>query len=58
MNKLISTVSPHFSTKRDTTHIMLDVILALCPTARTRADEFIACPPARTVSPERQTGVS
>ena len=33
MNKLISTVSPHFSTKRDTTHIMLDVILALCPTA-------------------------
>ena len=33
MNKLISTVSPHFSTKRDTTHIMLDVILALCPAA-------------------------
>ena len=33
MNKLISAVSPHFSTKRDTTHIMLDVILALCPAA-------------------------
>ncbi|MBR1481342.1 MAG: RnfABCDGE type electron transport complex subunit D [Ruminococcus sp.] len=33
MNKLISTVSPHFHTTRTTQKIMLDVIIALCPTA-------------------------
>ena len=33
MNKLISSVSPHFHTPRTTTSIMLDVIIALCPTA-------------------------
>ena len=33
MNKLISSVSPHFHTPRDTTKIMLDVIIALCPAA-------------------------
>ena len=32
MNKLISSVSPHFHTPRDTQKIMLDVIIALCPT--------------------------
>ena len=31
MNKLISTVSPHFHTPRSTQMIMLDVIIALCP---------------------------
>ena len=33
MNKLISAVSPHFHTPRNTTKIMLDVIIALCPAA-------------------------
>ena len=31
MNKLISAVSPHFHTPRDTQKIMLDVIIALVP---------------------------
>ena len=31
MNKLISTVSPHFHTPRSTQMIMLDVIIALVP---------------------------
>ena len=31
MNKLISTVSPHFHTSRSTQMIMLDVIIALVP---------------------------
>ncbi len=33
MNKLISSVSPHFSGKRTTQNIMLDVIIALMPAA-------------------------
>lgn len=33
MNKLISSVSPHFHTPRTTTAIMLDVIIALMPAA-------------------------
>ncbi len=33
MNKLISSVSPHFSGKRTTQNIMLDVIIALLPAA-------------------------
>ncbi len=33
MAKLISNVSPHFSGKRTTQNIMLDVIVALCPAA-------------------------
>ena len=33
MAKLISNVSPHFSGKRTTQNIMLDVIIALCPAA-------------------------
>lgn len=33
MNKLISSVSPHFHTTRTTQKIMLDVIIALCPAA-------------------------
>lgn len=33
MNKLISTVSPHFHTPRSSQKIMLDVIIALCPAA-------------------------
>ena len=33
MNKLISSVSPHFSSKRTTQNIMLDVIIALMPAA-------------------------
>ena len=32
MEKLISNVSPHFSSKRTTQNIMLDVIIALLPT--------------------------
>lgn len=33
MNKLISSVSPHFHTARTSQKIMLDVIIALCPAA-------------------------
>ena len=33
MNKLISSVSPHFHTPRTSQGIMLDVIIALCPAA-------------------------
>lgn len=33
MNKLISSVSPHFNTPRTTQKIMLDVVIALCPAA-------------------------
>ena len=33
MNRLISSVSPHFHTPRDTQKIMLDVIIALSPAA-------------------------
>ena len=33
MNKLISSVSPHFHTPRTSQKIMLDVIIALCPAA-------------------------
>ncbi len=33
MNKLISSVSPHFYTNRTTQKIMLDVVIALCPAA-------------------------
>ncbi len=33
MSKLISSVSPHFSSKRNTQNIMLDVVIALMPAA-------------------------
>ena len=33
MNKLISSISPHFSSSITTTKIMLDVIIALIPAA-------------------------
>ena len=33
MNKLISSVSPHFNTPRTNQKIMLDVVIALCPAA-------------------------
>ena len=33
MNKLISSISPHFSSNITTTKIMLDVIIALIPAA-------------------------